>query len=84
MKQFEDKLENYFEIEDYFGMLRKYNLKFESEELEPENSEETIYNLIVKLRTVERGKHFRTIQEFFEDVDNQIDEKLDRKVELPF
>ena len=85
MKQYEDNLENYFEIDDYFGLLRKYNLLYKNEGLKAEEPERKIFELIVELRTVPQGQHFRTIQDFWENEEEVIDKKLGRKKEdLPF
>lgn len=85
MKIYTDKLENYFEIEDYYGLLRKYKLLYENEGLSAEEPERKIYELIVELRTAAQGHHFRTINDFFEKEQTMIDKQLNRKTEdLPF
>lgn len=85
MKDYNKKLKNYFEIEDYYGLLRKYKLLYENEHLIPKKSEKKIYGLIKQLRTAKQGHHFRTIAEFFEKEEEKIDKILGREAEeLPF
>lgn len=85
MKIYTDKLENYFEIEDYYGLLRKYKLLYENEGLSAEEPERKIYELIDELRTAAQGHHFKTIAEFFEKEEEEINKILGREVQdLPF
>ena len=85
MKLYTDKLQNYFEIEDYYGLLRKYKLLYENEGLTAEEPERKIYGLIVELRTARQGQHFKTINVFFEIEEEIIDKILDREIQdLPF
>jgi len=84
-KDYTKNLKNYFEIEDYYGLLRKYKLLYENEGLTAEEPERKIYELIETLRAAAQGQHFKTINEFFEKEDEVIDKILDREVQdLPF
>lgn len=85
MKIYTDKLENYFEIEDYYGLLRKYKLLYEEEGLTAEEPERKIYELILELRSAKQGHHFKTIAAFFEQEEEKLDKILGRETEdLPF
>lgn len=75
-KQCEDLLENFFEGDLFLKATANLMLKYNEagKEISSDEASRRVMKLILKLRDAEPGQHFSTTQEFWEEVENKLNE----------